>query len=87
MSTSSETPKKFRKFWSHLLIEDYILMELEAHRRGMTPYELTTRILTAWLRANSASGGVGVGAASSPSSSVVPAPCPSIPDPSREGAP
>lgn len=69
MSTSVNF-KKYRKFWSHLPIEEYILLELEAHRRGLTPYELNTRVLSAWLRVNV---GGGVGAASSPSPSVAPA--------------
>lgn len=41
--------KKYRKFWNHLLIEDYLKLELIAHKKGVTPYQVSSAVLTEWL--------------------------------------
>ena len=46
---STKSGKKYRKFWNHLTIEDYLRLELVAHQKGLTPYQVSSQVVSAWL--------------------------------------
>lgn len=41
---------RYRKYLNQLLIDEYLVLELEANRRGTTPYQLSSEVVSAWLR-------------------------------------
>ena len=46
----SAAAPRYRKYLNQLQIGDYLRLELAAHQRGMTPYQLSSSIVECWLR-------------------------------------